>query len=147
MKDKRVTGFAISIGIGIVAIFVAVALIIFLVVCKLSEESLQSKEVSVKESSNIEETENFSVSSDTETKGVSSDENIDEKLRNLALSFTSDDSEDDRVIKANKLFEECINSGIIKDYKYDKVSKLYVFSYSDGTLGGFRIVEFDDALN
>lgn len=145
MKDKSGTGFGIAIGI--VAVSVAVVLIIFLVVGKLSKESVQSIEVSVRESSNVEETENFTVSSDTEIKIESSDEDADKKLRNLALSFTSDDSEDDRVIKANKLFEECINSGIIKDYKYDEVSKLYVFSYSDGTLGGFRIVEFDDALN
>lgn len=67
-------------------------------------------------------------------------DDMDEILKDLSISIESIDSTDDRLLKADKIFQQCMSQGLIIAYEYDSGS--YTFTYDDGTLGEFKVLDF-----
>ena len=78
---------------------------------------------------------------------LSKTELMEIELEKLSESMSSDESETLRKSKADIVFGSCAERGLIEAYEYDPVSKLYTFRYDDGSFGGFRISDSDDAVN
>ena len=74
--------------------------------------------------------------------------NVDELINKLVNSDEYNKmSENEKKIECEKLLEKLKENDAIKDYYYSDSEKLYSFEYTDGSLGGITIKEFDTEFN
>lgn len=72
---------------------------------------------------------------------------VNEELRKFISSMGPDDPIEIRKENTEKVFEDLVERGLVKEYQYDDSSELFTFTYSNGVLGGLRISDFGEDVN
>lgn len=65
----------------------------------------------------------------------------------ISSSKFSEADVDEKAEMLEEVFEEMYDEGIVEDYFWDEEHKVYGFTFSDGSLGGLSLQEFDDSLD